>query len=674
MKKITKRKEDEKIGNYLAKGRSSSQNDYLSSNQKSKSKKKKIAAFLLLLLFIAVIIFSYFSFYKGFDSFDDSKVSIMYAISNDIASGEENSVSISCNNGNNVEIDNVRLEISLPDNFIITSSEQATGESRKIIYWDMDKISAKSTEKVRIFGKFMGQVGEKITISGKLTYTPQNFNSNFQTENSADVYISSLPIKLTMDDKSSVANQTEEEFVFKYQNDSDRTFGKIEISLDAGTAFTLISSSLKVSKTENNIVYFEDTDFAAGQEKELTIKGIFNSNQDEEIIKVFLDALEENGTMIKYAEIDKELKIKKSDILIMQTINGEKEITANKGEELNYVVNFKNQSGEGLKNLVLEIYLNGNFDDSSIEAQDGTVNGNKIIWNADKIDKLASLENNEEGNVNFKVKVKDYFDIESDEDKNFTLESDASLSVEKYKNGSNTIKNALASDSLKTKINAFLYVEAKGFFNDDGRIENKGELPPEVGEETSYTVHLIARNFFNDTKNIRIAAKLADNVDFTGKYIDSNNKLLFQDPETSKEETSDNNVENSDKETTDNDENEDGTKENNGDNNKNNDSNDKITEEKIYYNTQTRELIWEIPEMKANDSVINSAKEIIFQIEAKPQKNDIGKTMELIDGVDTQAFDEFTGQDLDWQTDGINTLLEDDYSIGEEEAKVAASK
>ncbi|MDD3190237.1 MAG: hypothetical protein PHI66_00910 [Candidatus Pacebacteria bacterium] len=661
MKNFFKKENEQKVEEYLTNKDTLTKDDYFSAAPENR--KKKIGAVLILGLFFIAIIFAYLSFSKGHGSFNDSKIGISYEISEGITSGEETSLIVSCSNNNDVDINETKLEISLPDSFIMTSNDKGLEKSGKMVYWNIGRISAGNSEKIRIFGRFIGQTGDKATISSNMTYVPLNFNSKFQTAGSTEIYISFSPIKLTMEEKSSVPNQSEEDFVFEYENESDRSFSKIEINIDTGESFVLVSSSLDPIKIESGIISFEDTEFVAGEKRELLVRGIFDSEQDQEKMKAELYILEENGEMIKYAETERELKIEKSDIMITQTVNGGEGLIAGKNEELEYRISFKNQSGKEIKGLILETYLNGNFDESSIETENGTVNGNKIVWSAMKINGLAVLKDGEEGSVSFKVKVKDYFDITSAENKNFILESSTSVSVINYEEGSNNIKTVLASNNLETKVKAFLYVEAKGFFNDDGRIENEGALPPQAGKKTSYTVHLIAKNFFNDTKNIKIAAKLADNVDFTGKYINSDNRLLYQDPKEADKNTADTVNEENNSANIINEENETEEEKQQQD----------MTEEKIYYDAENREIVWEIPRMKANDGILNSTKEIIFQIEIEPQEENIGNAMTMISRITASAFDEFIEQEIKYQIDGIDTLLEDDYSIGEGEAIVTSS-
>jgi len=660
MKNFFKKENEEKIGEYLANKDTSTEDDYFSSAPGNK--KKKIGVILLASLFFIAIIFAYLSFSRGHGSFDNGKIGISYEISESITSGEEMSLVVSCNNNNDVDINDTKLEISLPDSFMMTSNDKGLEKSGKIIYWNIGNIPAGNSEKIRIFGRFIGQTGDKGTISSNMTYVPLNFNSKFQTESSTEVRISFSPVELAMEEKTSIPNQSEEDFIFEYKNGSNRSFSKIGISIDAGESFTRVSSSLDPTKTEDGIIYFEDAELAAGEKRTLLVRGIFDSEQDHEDMKAELYILEENGEMVKYATTESELRIEKSDILITQTVNGTEGLVAGKNEELEYKINFKNQSGKEIRGLILETYLNGNFDEASIEAENGTVNGNKIIWSAMKVDGLAVLKDEEEGSVSFKVKVKDYFDINSAENKNFVLESSAAVSVINYEGGSDNVKTILASSNLETKVKAFLYVKAEGFFNDDGRIENEGVLPPQVRKKTSYTVHLIAKNFFNDTKNIRIAAKLADNVNFTGKYINSDNKLLYQDPKELEK-------------------NDEGATSREGDNISTGEENETeeqeqqqdMTEEKIYYDAENRAIVWEIPRMKANDGILNSTKEIIFQIEVEPQEKNIGNAMDIISGITAGAFDEFIEQKIKYQIDGIDTLLEDDYSIGEGEALVVSS-
>jgi uncharacterized transporter YbjL len=95
-----------------------------------------------------------------------------------------------------------------------------------------------------------------------------------------------------------------------------------------------------------------------------------------------------------------------------------------------------------------------------------------------------------------------------------------------------------------------------------------------------------------------------------------------------------------------------------------------INEERIYYDIDSNMVVWEIPKFKANDGILTSAKEIVFQIEVEPQVENVGKAMDIIDNITATGYDTFVQQNITNSGKKVSTELFDDYSISTEEAIV----
>jgi hypothetical protein len=636
-------KVEDEIKDYLGKKREDlNQEDFYDKPKKNNGDLIRICFLVLLLFFV----FAYFSYSKGHSSFANEKVRVSIEASDQIGSGDETSFTVSCINDNRVSLTNAKLEIFFPDNFIMKSSDQKIEQSGQAFYWNLQNIGAQSTTKIRVYGKVIGKIGEEKIFKAVLSFRPSNFNSDFQSQGTKSSKISSIPVELNLNFPESIKDSSESELTFSYKNKSDRDFGKVKLEAEFPANFIYINSTPTLTKVNGseNIYSLEGDNFSKGTDITVKISGSFQSQNDKETVKARIYLLEENGTMTEYDEETKDINMIKTEILISQTINNTSEYNANKNESLNYQINFKNQSGQEIKGLVLKSALDGNFDLKSLKTDKGTVSGNNITWNAINVPELASLMPGSVGSVTFTVNVIDHFDITKESDKNYTLKNIASISSFGSSSGSQNIENVIAKNEIDSKVKAFLYLDAKGYFNDDGRIQNGGQIPPKVGQQTFYTIHWSVRNFFNDTENIRVTAVLPQGVTWTGKYIDSNDKVYNggNPADNSPGQTNTDNVDAA-----------------------------KITEEKIYYNNETHEVTWEIPNLKANDGVLTPAKEIIFQIAAIPSANDVGSPMTLIDNTTVSGNDTYIGSTVTNTGTKITTdLTSSDYSIGNAEAIV----
>jgi len=95
-----------------------------------------------------------------------------------------------------------------------------------------------------------------------------------------------------------------------------------------------------------------------------------------------------------------------------------------------------------------------------------------------------------------------------------------------------------------------------------------------------------------------------------------------------------------------------------------------IKEENFFYNTKTREIVWELPKLVANTGINSPVKEVVFQIGIKPEKTDVGKIMKIMDEVKAVGYDEFVNEEIITFESELTTKLPDDDSIGTEEGIV----
>jgi len=179
------------------------------------------------------------------------------------------------------------------------------------------------------------------------------------------------------------------------------------------------------------------------------------------------------------------------------------------------------------------------------------------------------------------------------------------------------IKNKVILSQIKeefeTKINSRLEISQKGYYQDD-EFGNSGPIPPRVGETTTYTIIWQAKNYYNDVSNVKARAFLPPEVKLTGKIFPEDAKLTFD--------------------------------------------------------SQSREIVWEIGKLEAGQGILTSAPSVAFQISLLPQENQRGKIVPLISEAKISGEDEWTNQGLETKTPLIDTGLADDPTISEEQRTV----
>lgn len=170
-------------------------------------------------------------------------------------------------------------------------------------------------------------------------------------------------------------------------------------------------------------------------------------------------------------------------------------------------------------------------------------------------------------------------------------------------------------EEFVNKVNSKVVLTQKGYFNDEA-FGNSGPLPPEVGKTTTYTISWQIKNYYNDLKNVKVRAILPDSVNLTGK--------IFPEEQA-----------------------------------------DKIT-----FDSQSREIIWNIGELTAGQGILTSSFDIYFQIAFLPGEKLRGQVPLLISAATITAQDSWTGESIESTGSSIDTSLPDDDSVSAEEGRV----
>jgi len=182
--------------------------------------------------------------------------------------------------------------------------------------------------------------------------------------------------------------------------------------------------------------------------------------------------------------------------------------------------------------------------------------------------------------------------------------------------GKEVIKNRIYLSQIKedfeNKLSSRLEIIQKGYFEDEV-FGNSGSVPPKVGETTTYTIMWQVKNYYNDVKNVKVKARLGRNVKLTGE--------IFPTDETSK----------------------------------------------FTFDSESREIIWEIGDLKVGSGVLNTPPNVSFQVALTPNASQRGQTPEIISSAQIIGEDVWAETEIEAIAPAINTTLPDDENISEQQ-------
>ncbi len=539
--------------------------------------------------------------------FDDEKVSIKISGMEGIGSNQDTTYKISYKNENRVGINKAELILNYSESFIPQGSDRLKIISPNNSRIAIGEIRAHSEGEVEISGKFFAPQDETVYINAVLDYTPSSFSSSFKAEDKIGVLINSSPLFLEVMAPLEANPGNAVEYLIEYKNLGEQRFDNVRVKVDYPEGFNYSSSEPSFSEG-NNLWYLGSLE--PSSQGKIRISGTLNGNP-EEIKKVSASLLTVSGSgeAVVYNRKEKSTKISASDLIISQSINGLQKAAIYAGERLDYEIYYKNTGQTSLRNAVVTVEIFGGniLDFSKIDISKGSYNSSekRITWKASDISALSVLNPGEEGKIKFSVPVLERIPVENENDKNFSVKTVAKIESSDLKVPVGSGKSII-SNTLELKLNSKVILEALGYYNDKD-ISNSGPIPPQVGKETSYALHLSITNISNDISNVEVTSSLPSGVKWSGKIFPESEKITFDD--------------------------------------------------------KGNRLVWEVGKVESGAGIIKSKREVAFQVSIVPEENQINKKVILLNNSVLTAKDNFTGENIKVEIDSKDNVIREDKSV-----------
>ncbi len=552
--------------------------------------------------------FLYNNWYKN-SSLDTSKITLTINASAEVTAGEEYEYEIKYKNESRTVLNKAKINISLPDNFILKEIDPKGDESGSS--WNIGNIEPNSEGLIKIKGIMLGNVDDVGILSSYLTYFPEGLSSEYKSEAFLSTKIINTGIDFNFDYYETVLVGEIEEILVGFNAMESNFINSFRMSLEPQENISIIDYLPEDNSASD---YSEYASFAIDRPGIWEIDGVLD---DERIVPIHFKVNDKisdkqdlvfrfekkasNGQYYEFYSKIITLEVMKNNLNLALIINGKREDGGiNFGETLNYSIVYNNKGDSDIKDVVIMAVLDGDFLDWTTlhDKNNGREKGNTITWSKEEIPALAEIKQDEEGVIDFSINVFDFgaIDLES----NYEIASYARFSIGKENdqedddsdNKSNTIVNKMNSD--------LSFIENVRYFNEDNIPVGTGPNPPQVGKKTSYKVYWKINNNLHELNKLGVTLKLPD-------YIEYDNK-------------------------------------------------DRATVGSIIYSQEAHEVVWNIGRLPV--SVYQASAE--FNISIVPSEDDRNKIMVLLPGSTVQAVDAETKEKLSQTSKAKTTKLEDD--------------
>lgn len=281
------------------------------------------------------------------------------------------------------------------------------------------------------------------------------------------------------------------------------------------------------------------------------------------------------------------------------------EIIVSPNDDIRVTVNYQNPLTMRITNAAIRVSLQGVFDASKVNAGSGFYDSatNSILWDANNQQELAVLEPGERGSLSFALKTA----LTSAQTQTV---SDPTIRLSTAINGvveGGQVQSAQAVDVATIKIASDMRVLAETQYT-SGALVNSGPMPPQVGQQTSYTIALSMTNSSNTITDGVVRFSLPSYVTW----------LNIVSPQQSP----------------------------------------------VTYNATTREVVWTVGSIESGVGYSKPAKELAFKVGITPSASQIGDSPALTSSITATGVDAFTGAQLQSNRPALTTRLLNESIVG----------
>ncbi|KKR02534.1 MAG: hypothetical protein UT29_C0001G0014 [Candidatus Yanofskybacteria bacterium GW2011_GWA1_39_13] len=542
----------------------------------------------LVLLALLLAIVSFLSFWFGSPSFSESGVKLDIEGPTQVMVGDEVVYKLKYSNTTKLDLSSMRFKFTYPDSSVVLKDGIVSTNLSET--FTIDQLSP-GQEEVKEFKAFLvGDRGNIKTAKVELAYRAGDLRTAFEKTTSVSTTIIGLPVALTLAAPPNSVPGQSISYVLDYRNETSDDIYDLRFEFDYPEGFS-VQKLTPTPSTGNYIWNVPVLKKSSGGRISITGPLSGKEGETKNVSVVLKRKIGEQ--YVDYEKAETSSTIASSLLGTEILVNDSADYSAFAGDDLNYTIKYANSSNYNLVGVNLTVKLEGEmYDISSLDTKGGYYDNSNgtILWNASSVPDFSNLSPNKKGQISFRIKLKNSIPSGATGSKNLFVRASARLSTPNVPSnvGGDEI---FAESNLVTKISTQPTLKQVVYYNDLA-FGSSGPLPPEVGKETSLTIHWQITNPGNDMSGVKISGILPAGVIW--KNIVS---VGSGQPEPS-------------------------------------------------YNKNTSEVVWNLGVLPQGVGVTGAKYEASFQVTIKPSLNQKGSTILLVKDSKLSGIDSFTKQNI----------------------------
>lgn len=510
----------------------------------------------------------------------EANVDIMIDAPDTAASGGEVIYKFKIQNHDTAKLVDMNLELIYPDGTSYVSStpkaENLSGSSFAIP--DLDPGSTTPTVIVKTIAQ--GNVNDDKKLVARLHYKFVNFNSEFIEEAEHTVRLTAADVVLDVTGPETTTNAQVVGYEIFYRNSSDKSIDNARVQVTYPDGFTYADSDPKPSLGQN--IWNLGTLNPEGTGK-ISYQGSFKSAQPGQSLQFKIEflVLDDQGNFFTQASTTFTTTISSQPLIIEQKVDGTAaDGIVDPGETINFELRFQNNTTVVASGVSVVAQLTSKaLDLSTIRAESGLVQDSTITWNGSSLKTLERLNPSDSGTIRFSVQVKN--PAATDGSKNLTVASAIKIR-------SNENSSFLPGGEISLKVSSPSSLRGS-------TSHVAGQLPPRVGQSSTFNVAVELKNSTNDYHNSVLVAYIPIGVSLDQNSITAAERNL------------------------------------------------------VKFDSSTGKLTWSM------GTLATGSRKLSFNVSFTPSSNQVNQSVTLLKNITFTAKDSFTAQSISLNTENITT-------------------
>jgi hypothetical protein len=533
-------------------------------------------------------------FWRGNNSVSTGNVDIKVSGANESAAGEEVQLQVAVTNNNQTSLELADLIVEYPKGTRVAGA-LATPLTRERI--SLGNLKQDETIQKQLRAVFFGEQGSDQEVKLSVEYRLADSSAIFRKESSYHVFINSTPLTVLVDAPEEANSSQEITIKATVESNAEGTIERPVVVANYPAGFRFLRATPEPSSSQR---VWQFPDLKPGKKIAIEIHGTLEGQDDEE--KAFrisagtVDREGSNELTATYGSTLAPVTIRRPVVALNTEIEGQggAEVVADSRDPLRVDMSWINNAPEPIIDAEVLVKLTGAaLDKTDVDTDRGYYNSSAgtVLWTKQSAKDLAEIDPGEGGRLSFSFST---LSLVSDEGASLR-QPELGVVVElrgKRVTDAGKTENVFISTTQKVRLNSVTQFAAK-VLHHTGPFENRGPVPPKVGEETTYTVVWSVLNSSNNLNGAKITASLPSYVKWLGFQSPLSEPLDFRGNESG-----------------------------------------------------GGELVWNLGQVVAGSGTNNAAREVSFMVSITPSLGQVGDSPVLVLNPSFEGVDSFTRQVL----------------------------